>query len=222
MITSTCQRTFLIAAPLVFAALLMFHPMGGGDFYSVVSADPTRWLIVHLGAAVLFPLMACVVWLQIRGIPDRAARVSRIALPIFAVVYGAWEAVIGIATGIIAHEANATGGEAHRGIADAVNAMVTNPLVGDPGVLNAIGSLAWIVATAAAVVALKGVGTRRGALILLGLGGVMVMHIPPIGPIALVCLSAAGLLIERERPALATRARPRAVAWARVRPGATG
>ena len=27
----------------------------------------------------------------------------------------------------------------------------------------------------------------------------MVMHIPPIGPVALVCLSAAGLLIERRR-----------------------
>lgn len=100
-------RTFVVAAPLAFAALLMLHPMGDGDFYTVVSADTTAWLTVHLGAAVFFPLMACVIWLHVRRLPGRAASVARIALPIFAVVYGLWEAIIGIASGVWLRRATA-------------------------------------------------------------------------------------------------------------------
>lgn len=74
--------------------------------------------------------------------------------------------------------------------------------------LNSIGSLAWITAISAAIVALKAAGVRRTPLILLGMSAVMVMHVPPIGPIALTCLSAAGFLLERERRSLAARRAP--------------
>jgi hypothetical protein len=37
----------------------------------------------------------------------------------------------------------------------------------------------------------------RGALIALGVAAAMVMHIPPIGPIALICLSTAAVKVRR-------------------------
>jgi hypothetical protein len=54
----------------------------------------------------------------------------------------------------------------------------------------------------------------RSALILLGIGGLLVFHVP-IGPVALVCLSAAAILIERRRASaiespLSTRLVPQA------------
>jgi len=192
------SRALIVGAPLGFAALLMFHPVGGDDFAGLVSDNVTPWLIVHVGAAVLFPLMAYIVWLQIRGLCGRAATVARVALPVFAVFYGTWEALTGIATGVLADDANAASVAARDGVSEAINRLATDPIAGELGLFNSVGSLAWIVALSAAVIALHGAGAPRRALVLLGLGAMMVMHVPPIGPLALACLSAAGLLIERE------------------------
>ena len=196
---STPIRVLLAGALLAFAGLMLAHPVGDSDFASGVADNVTAWLVVHVGAAVLFPLMAYLVWLLLRGIAGRAALVARVALPVFAVFYGVWETLTGIATGVMADEANGTSGAAREAVMSAINTMATHPIAGEMGVFNSIGSIAWVVAISAAVVALHGVGVQRSALVPLGLGAMMVMHIPPIGPVALVCLSAAGLLIERRR-----------------------
>ena len=108
---------------------------------------------------------------------------------------------MGIATGFVAQEANAATGTARSALIDTVDRIATHPIVGEAGVFNSLGSLAWVLGVSAAIVALHGAGVGRGALVLLGIGAMMVMHVPPFGPMALVCLSPAGLLIERERAA---------------------
>ena len=195
----TPRSAFLIGAPLLFAALLMLHPMGGGDFATLVSENLTPWLAVHYGGAVLFPLMGYVVWLLIRDLPGRAATVARIAIPVYAVFYAAFEAMMGIATGVMSQQGNGMTGAERDGVAEAVNAIPTHPIVGDGGLFAAVGSVAWIVAITGAILALRAAGVRPGALVLLGIGTFMAMHVPPFGPIALVCLSSAAFLIERRR-----------------------
>lgn len=199
MSSTTARSWLLIGAPLAFAALLMLHPMGGGDFYTGVSDNVTPWLAVHYGGAVLFPLMGYVIWLLIREIPGRAATVARIAVPVYAVFYGVWETMMGLATGVMAQQGNGMGGAERHGVAEAVNAIPTHPIVGDSGVLASIGSIAWIVAIAGAILALRQVGVGRAALVLFGLGTFMAVHVPPVGPVALLCLSGAAFLIERHR-----------------------
>jgi hypothetical protein len=206
MPSTNLRSAFLIAAPLAFAALLMLHPMGGDDFATVVSENLTPWLAVHYGAAVLFPLMGCVIWLLIRDLSGRAATVARIAIPVYAVFYAAYEAMMGIATGVMTQQGNGMTGAERNGVAEAVNAIPTHPIVGDGGLLSSIGSLAWIIAITGAVLALRAAGVRPSALVLLGIGTFMALHIPPIGPLALVCLSGAALLIERRRACAATSA----------------
>ncbi len=144
-------------------------------------------MTVHVGAAVLFPAMAAVVWSLLRGLDGRAAGVARGALLVFAVFYTTWEALTGIATGLLASAGDVEG----------VERITEHWLSGEPGVLNAVGALAWTVAIAAAVLALRAAGAPRGALIALGAGALMVMHVPPIGPVALVCLSGAAVVVSR-------------------------
>ena len=72
-------------------------------------------------------------------------------------------------------------------------------IVGDGGLLSTVGSIAWIVAITGAILALRAAGVRRSALVLLGIGTFMALHVPPIGPVALLCLSGAALMIERHR-----------------------
>ena len=202
MTHTTALRAFLVGAPLAFAALLALHPMGTGDMFDGVSENVTRWLIVHYGGAVGFPLMALVIWLLIRDLPGRAATVARVALPVYAVFYGVYEALFGIATGIIAGAGHDLRGAEREGAAAAVDAIISSPLVGEPGVFVSVGSIAWWVAISGAIVALKNAGFRRSTLVLFGLGGLMAFHVP-IGPPALVCLSIAAYMIERRRvPAL--------------------
>ena len=190
----TRSTPFLVAAPLAFAALLTQHPTGEGDIYTAVSQNLTSWLAVHYGGAVLFPLMALVIWLLIRDLPGRAATVARIALPVYAVFYGLYEALVGIASGIAAD----------AGSAAAVDAIFSSPIVGESGVFASVGSIAWWIAISGAIVALRRAGAGRASLVLLGLGGLMVFHALVIGPIALVALAAAAYLIERRPlPALA-------------------
>lgn len=209
MSRNTALRAFLIAAPPPFAALLAQHPMGGDDLFTEISGSVTPWLLIHYSGAVFFPLMALVVWLLIRDIPGRAATIARFALPVYAVFYTVWEALFGIANGIIASAGSDLSGAEREGASKALDAIVSSPLVGETGVFSSIGSLAWWTAIAAAIMALKQVGVGRVRLVLLGLGGLLVFHVP-IGPPALCCLSAAAYLIERHRaaPAETLRAVP--------------
>ncbi len=200
MPTSTALRAALVSTPLAFAALLTLHPKGTSDFYSGVADNLTPWLTVHYGAAILFPAMALVVWLLLRDLSSRAATVARFALPVYAVFYGVYETVMGVATGVVADTGNSLTGAEREGVADAVNNILTSPIVGDGGVFASVGSIAWWIAISAAIVALKQAGAGRAALVLLGLGGLMVFHALAVGPAALVCLSAAAYLIERRRP----------------------
>ena len=126
----------------------------------------------------------------------------RFALPVYAVFYTVWEAIFGIATGIIADAGNSLSGTEREGAAAAVDAIIASPIVGESGVFVSIGSLAWWTAISAAIMALKHAGVRRSALVLLGLGGLLTFHVP-IGPPALVCLSIAAYLIDRDRARVA-------------------
>ena len=143
MTRTTAIRAFVVGAPLPFAALLTQHPMGGGDLFELVSDNLTTWLTIHYAGRVFFPLMALVVWLLIRDLPGRAATIARWALPVFAVFYTVWEAVFGIAIGLIAQSGSDLSGAERAGAAAAVDHIVASPLFGEAGAFR--GRLAGVV-----------------------------------------------------------------------------
>jgi hypothetical protein len=93
---------------------------------------------------------------------------------------------------------NGLSGAERHGVGKAVGDIVSSPIIGETGILVSVGSVAWWIGIAGTIMALRQAGVSRAALVLLGLGGLMVWHVP-IGPPALVCLSAAAYLIERRR-----------------------
>jgi hypothetical protein len=196
MSRTTALRAFLLGAPLAFAAVLTQHPTGDGELYAVVSENVGPWLTVHYAGALFFPLMALVIWLLIRDLTGRAATVARVALPIYAAGYLVFEALYGIAVGILANTGNHLGAAERHGVVQAVDDIAGSPMVGDPGLFVSVATLAWWVAVSAAIMALRQARVRRAALILLGLSGLMTFH-AMLGPPALVCLSAAAFMIER-------------------------
>jgi hypothetical protein len=98
---------FLVGVPLAWAILLLFHPGGEGeDLYGDLRDQVTRMLVVHIGMLLFIPLMAVVVYVLLRGIEGTAALVSRVALAVYVVFYGTWEAIYGIGLGILGDAVN--------------------------------------------------------------------------------------------------------------------
>ena len=223
--TSALRRLFLVATPLALAVVLWFHPPGGEPdaVYEGVRHDVGAWLFVHTGFLFFTPLMAFAVFLLLHGLQSRAATVSRVALVFFLVFYTAYEVTVGLGTGILTEYANDLPAAEQAAVADAIQHLNGNDLLGDPvSVALVIGVLAWVVAMVAAAVALRRAGAGWLVTLLVGLAALFAIHPPPIGPAALVCFAAAAVLIERwrARDARALLAGP--APGAAAAPGATG
>jgi hypothetical protein len=196
------EALFLIGVPLAWAILLLFHPGGEGkDIYLDLRDQVTRMLVVHIGMLFFIPLMAVVVYVLLRGVEGTAARVSRMALAVYVVFYGAWEALYGIGLGILGGAVNdlpeterATGAAVIQDYGDHV-------LLRGFGVLVSIGSLAFITAAIAAGIALRRyAGAPIYVAILLGLSGFLITaHPPPFGPTGLALFIAGVLLFLRSQ-----------------------
>ncbi len=137
------RLAFLIGVPLAWAVLLLFHPTGEGEAitYADLSDKLTPWLVVHLGMLVFIPLMGVAVYLLLRGVEGAAAQVSRVALVIFVLVYGAWEALVGIGSGILVNEINGLPEGERATAAGLVEDYNDNVLIRAFGVLAASAAL---------------------------------------------------------------------------------
>jgi hypothetical protein len=201
------ELAFIIGVPVAWGILLLFHPVGGDDFYSAIDGSVTAWLTVHIGMGIFIPLFAGVVYLLLRGVQGTAATVSRIGLAVFAVLYAAWELVLGVGTGILTEEVNALP-ESQRAVgADLVDSYGDNAVI---GVLSVVGSVGLGVAMIGAAVALRGayrLGWAPLVLMLLAIP-LIAVHEPPFGPIGLALFIAAVLLFVREQATGPARSAP--------------
>ena len=187
-----------IGVPLAWAVLLWFHPdVDPNHIYADLREDVVAYQIVHAGTLVFIGLTGLALYLLVRDLPGRAARISRIAIGPFVLFYAAWESVIGLAIGALVQHGNDAPVRQRPAVADAIQSLGDNVIVGDPGIVAMVGSLSWVVAVIAAAIAYRQVGAPLLATILLALSFMVVSHPPPIGPIGLLCFASAVALLAR-------------------------
>ena len=200
------QLILLIGTPLAWAVLLWFHPaVPPDDVYGRLRDEIATYQVVHVGTLIFIGLMGVALYMLVRGLPGTAARISRVAIGPFVLLYGAWETVIGLAVSALVRHANDAPVSQRPAVSDAIQAVGSDVIVGDPGALVSIGALAWIAAVIAAAVAVRRAGAPILATALLALSLVVVSHPPPIGPIGLACFAGAVLVLYRNQRARATR-----------------
>jgi hypothetical protein len=193
---------FLIGVPLAWAVLLWFHPdVDPNHVYADLREDVVAYQVVHVGTLVFIGLIGLALYLLVRDLPGTAAKISRLAIGPFVVFYAAWESVIGLAIGALVQHGNDAPVRQRPAIADSIQSLGDNVIVGDPGVVAMVGSLAWIVAVVAAAIAWRHAGAPLLATILLALSFMVVSHPPPIGPIGLACFAGAVALLARAQRA---------------------
>lgn len=197
--TTALRRLLLVATPLALAVALMWHPAGGANVYEGVRDDVTAWIGVHVAVLLAIPLLGIAVFLLLDGVRSRAATVSRVAVAFFLVFYTAWEATVGLGTGILVDYAKGLPAAEQAAVADAIQDLNRNPLLADPSLALVLGASGWIVATLAAAVALRRAGAGWAPTLLVGLAALFAVHPPPVGPVGLVCFAAGAVLVERYR-----------------------
>jgi hypothetical protein len=167
--------------------------------------------VVHIGTMLFIPLLAAAMFVLLRGIDGTPARISRVALVVFAIVYAAFEVTVGIGSGIIAAAINdLPPGERAPG-ADLLTSYNESRVI---TVLSTTGSVAWLVAVTAAGVALyRRANTARSVAVVLlfviSAPGVAI-YVTPFGPVGLAFFIVALLLVMRTAAAPATPVAPMA------------
>ena len=195
--TTLLRRAFMMVPPLVLAGVLLIHPNDEGDtIYQSVRPVVDDWILVHVVLLLAFPFLALAAFMLVSSLRGRAATVARVALVFFAVIYTAWEVMVGLSTGILTDYASGLPAAEQAAVAGAIQDFnehwVTQAAL-------VIGFGAWIVAMIATAIAARGAGARWPAVALLALAAAFVIHPPPVGPVALVCFAAGALLVERAR-----------------------
>jgi hypothetical protein len=195
------RRAFITVPPLVLAGVLLMHPNDEGDtIYESVRPVVDNWILVHIALLLAFPFLVLAAFMLLGGLVGRAATVARVALVFFAVIYTAWEVMVGLSTGILTDYANGLPAGEQAAVAGAIQDFNEHWVT---QVALIVGFAGWVVAMVATAIAARGAGARWPAVALLGLASAFVIHPPPIGPVALSCFAAGALLLERARGAAA-------------------
>ena len=198
------RRWFMVGTPLAFAALTALHPME--EPWTGGTLD--RWMLVHTAQLAMTVLLAYVVWGLVDGIQSRSATIVRATLPVFLVALSAFDAVAGLATGLLAGRAEEQTGAARDATIDAADHLFYgNWLAGNLSVLGGVTTVSWIVIIVAAALAVRGVGADRVTVACLGGAVLFAQHPAPFGTVGLLSLAVAVWRLTRVAPAVA-EARP--------------
>jgi hypothetical protein len=153
----------VLAAPLLWLVPALIHPDEAGDLFEGIADQANKWIFVHVAQLVLTPFLAVGVWMLLGGIQSVAALVARAALVIWMVFFSAFDAVAGIATGVLTRHANSLDGQERETVGRAIDFLFHDSQLagGEFSVLGNIGHGAWVVLAIAAAVALWRAGLSR-------------------------------------------------------------
>ena len=193
-------RLLVFAGPLLWAALILFHPMPGGDSaYEGMKDQVDPFLFVHVGQLILTPFLFLAVWRLLDGLPSVSAMMSRAALVVWTVSFSAYDSIQGIATGLLTDHANGLAGEEQAAVGRTVDFLVKDsPLAGNVSALWIVATAAWLVVAIAAAVALRKGGAGKAVVVAVCVSTVFATHVASAA-IGLVALSVAGVMRERQR-----------------------
>jgi hypothetical protein len=187
------RRAVLFGGPLGYIVLGLVHPSGDLD----VGDAAGFYIFLHVVQPFLIALIAYGLWLLVEGLESTAATVVRYALVPYLIVYSMFDAVAGVATGLIVEEAN--------GMSAADQAAVQRMMdgIGEHPVLVALwigAGVTWLIPAVAAAMAVRQQVPRWvTAMMVVGAAIFAVGHPIPPGPIGMA-LFLGGILWLELRP----------------------
>src|SRR5690349_18499955 len=95
----------ILGAPLLLGVLEIGHPalLPGEGIFATIAPITVWWTALHVVQIPLFALVGLAVLLVVRDLRGRPTQISRGAVCVFIVVYPAFDAAVGVSSGIIVH-----------------------------------------------------------------------------------------------------------------------
>ena len=202
------RRAVLFGVPFLYVVLGLLHPTSNPEV-----GDETGFFIgLHVAQLFLIGGLAYMFWLLVEGLDGRAARVARVLILPFVIVYTALDAVLGIAWGIAAEKANELPAADQAAAGRLIDALLEPAPLGY--VLYFGAGVLWLAVALTVVVALWS-SAPRPALVLMAIGATVFAlgHARPMGPIGMTLFLAgiAWLEIRPRRERAAHAASPQGV-----------
>ena len=197
----------VLAAPLLWVVLTLLHPGGVGNEpapYEGIADEANKWIFVHFAQLVLTPLVAVGVWMLLDGIHSIAATIARASLLVWMVFFSAFDAIAGIAVGVLTRYANSLAGDERDAVIGAIDFLFQDSkFVGGSNysVLAGFGQLSWVVLVLAATVALWRTGASRLIVGATLLSFLFATHAGYPAAVGMIALFVAELLTFRARRA---------------------
>jgi hypothetical protein len=189
----------MFGAPLLWAILTLVHPSGEGEISAALQDEVGRWLFVHVAQVVLAPFLALAVWLLLRGIESLAATISRVALVFWLVFFSTYDALAGIASGVLVRQANSVSGEERASFSEAADVLFDSHIGGNISWFGVVAAVTWVIVAIAAAVALRGAGANWLTTAAAALSALFAFHAGYPAFIGLIALLVAAFLWERRR-----------------------
>jgi hypothetical protein len=150
------QRGMMIGAPLLLGGLLLLHPSSFGEspdaWVQQLASMKERWLIQHVIQMPLFAALGLIVlWMLPRH--GTASQVSRIALAVYIVFYPAFDALVGIGSGLLLRQRSLLGAADQAVLDKAIQALFFDP-AGLALWMAIVASASWSVGAVAGAIAL--------------------------------------------------------------------
>jgi len=190
------RRVILLAVPPTFAALTLLHP---GQDPHLLGGEVTKWLLVHTAQLVLTVLLAYALWFLLEDLTGWGAILARAALPVFLVFFSAFDAVAGLATGWLEHDAHHHEPTEQVTIRGAIDELFNgNWLTGNLSIAGGTSAVAWLAITIGAAIAMQRAGAPRLTVTAMALAALFANHPPPLGTAGLLALSVAAVTWDRQ------------------------
>jgi len=195
---TTVRRVLLLAPPLAFAGFEALHPQPEVNPQAVM--DVATWFAAfHAIQLVLIGLVAVSVLLLAQDFGAADAWSTRIGLGAFLIVFSAYDAIAGIATGLAMRSARDLPPAQQEGVWQTVKEW---PAFDVPVfTLNVVGTLGWVLALIGVALAARRARAPRAEWIFILLAGIFLLagHPFPGGTLAFGCLFVAAALHEWSR-----------------------
>jgi hypothetical protein len=184
-----------VVPPLATGLVVLAHPIidpwhdGVAGLAPLVARNDV-WLAVHVALLALFPLSALALIQAVSGIESAGARLARLMLSIFAVLYAGFDTFAGLATGTIVRSARELGAAEQSGVLLAVKGLFNSPIT---GVLFLFGTAAWTLGAGAVAFTLWIASAPLAPVALIALAAPLLFldHPAPFGPVTFAAVAAA-------------------------------
>jgi hypothetical protein len=195
VLPATIRRVLLLAPPLVFAVLAGLHPRPDENADAVM--DVATWFAAfHALQLLLIGLITLSVLILANEFGAAGAWTTRLGIGIFLIVFSAYDAIAGIATGLAMRSARDLPAAGQEGVWETVKDWPGF----DPPVfaLSIVATLGWVAALLGVGLAARRVGAPRSEWIFIALAGLFLLggHPFPFGTITFGCLFIAALAHE--------------------------